>query len=74
MSMTLKAARVNAGLTQREAVALYNDKHGTRLAVTTLLKWERNQTFPTVPQFKALCELYGVEMGDISVPDTLPLR
>ena len=69
MAMRLVAARVNAGMTQREVVEKYNSLYGTNLAVTTLLNWEHEKTFPTVPQFKALCDIYGCTMNDIIVPD-----
>lgn len=72
MAMSLKAARVNAGMTQRQVVAEYNKLYGTKLSVTTLLKWERNYTYPTVQQFKALCDLYGLTMNDVSVPTMQP--
>lgn len=72
MAMSLKAARVNAGMTQRQVVAEYNRLYGTKLSVTTLLNWERNNTFPTVLQFKALCDMYGVTMNDIIVPTMQP--
>lgn len=63
MAMTLKAARVNAGLTQPEAAA--------QLGVTknTLSNWELSRSFPTVPQIKQIERLYGVEFGDLAFPD-----
>lgn len=69
--MHLKAARVNAGMTQDDAISAYNEKYGQRLAKSTLISWEQERTFPTVPQFKALCGIYGVEISDIFVPETL---
>lgn len=69
--MHLKAARVNAGLTQVQVIELYNKKYKANLAQSTLVSWEQEKTFPTVPQFKALCNIYGVSMNDIIVPETL---
>lgn len=71
MAMHLKAARVNAGLTQVQVIELYNKKYKANLAQSTLVSWEQEKTFPTVPQFKALCNIYGVSMNDIIVPETL---
>ena len=71
MAMHLKAARVNAGLTQVQVIELYNRKYKANLAQSTLVSWEQEKTFPTVPQFKALCNIYGVSMNDIIVPETL---
>lgn len=52
--ITLKAARVNAHLTQTEAA----DKIG--VAVSTLRNWEAGKTFPNKPKIDKLCEVYGV--------------
>ena len=71
MAITLKAARVNAGLTQATAVWKYNNETGGRLSQSTLLSWEKGRTWPTVQQFAALCKVYGVPMSDIFIPDTL---
>jgi len=71
MPMRLKAARVNAGLTQANVISLYNEQFGKKLAQSTLVSWEQEKTFPTVPQFKALCKIYGVDMSDIFIPETL---
>lgn len=52
--ITLKAARVNAGYSQREAAE--------RLGISnkTLCSWENGKTFPDQPMIEKLCELYGV--------------
>ena len=57
--MTLKAARVNAGYTQKEAAE--------RLGVsnTTLCNWENGVSFPDVPYIEKICELYGLSYDDI---------
>lgn len=54
MAMTLKAARVNAGLNQREAAR----KLG--LSVDTLSNYERGKSFPDVPVIRRMEALYGV--------------
>lgn len=57
--ITLKAARVNAGLTQLAAAVKLN------VSVATLKNWERGKTFPKQPQIEALCELYGVSYDNL---------
>lgn len=52
--ITLKAARVNAGLTQEEAA---EKMHVSR---STLRSWENGHTDPKLSQFMMLCQLYGV--------------
>lgn len=50
--ITLKAARINAGLSQSEAA----EKMGVN--VMTVSNWETGKTIPDVGDFKRLCELY----------------
>lgn len=59
MAITLKAARVNKGLTQLEA--------SRRIGVTedTLGNWERAKSFPNVPQIKRIEEVYGVSYNEL---------
>lgn len=57
--ITLKAARVNAGLTQAEVADTLN------ISVGTLKNWESGKSFPKPPQINALCELYGVSYDNI---------
>lgn len=52
--ISLKAARVNAGLSQGEAAQRLN------VAVSTLRNWEAGKTFPTKPKIDMICELYGI--------------
>lgn len=60
MAMTLKAARVNAGLTQTEAAE--------SLGVTknTLSNWELGRSFPTVPQIRLIEDLYAVPFAELA--------
>lgn len=59
MAITLKAARVNSGLTQAEAAQ--------NLGITriTLSAWENGKGFPDVPAIKRIEALYGVEYADL---------
>jgi transcriptional regulator with XRE-family HTH domain len=52
--ITLKAARVNAGLTQKQAA--------TALGVSncTLLNWEKGISMPKANHIDAICDLYKV--------------
>ena len=51
---TLKAARVNAGLSQKEAA----ERMG--ISNKTLCSWEKGRTFPDQPMIEKLCLLYGL--------------
>lgn len=57
--ITLKAARVNVGLT-RAAVAEKLD-----ISISTVKNWENGKTFPKQPQIEQLCEIYGVAYDNI---------
>lgn len=72
MSIKLKAARVNADMTQEEVIEELNKRTGSRIAKSTLISWEQYKTFPLAPQFKALCDIYGTNMDDIFIPSSLP--
>lgn len=52
--ITLKAARVNAGYSQKEAAKMLN------ISNKTLCSWENGKTFPDQPMIEKLCALYGV--------------
>ena len=57
--LTLKAIRVNAGLTQREAASQLG------VSVTTLSAWENGTVYPKVPDITKIENLYGVTYADI---------
>lgn len=59
MRMTLKAARINKGLTQQEVA------DELRVNKQTIGRWERGITVPKIDQIKPICELYGVSFDDI---------
>ena len=52
--ISLKAARVNANLSQQAAADLIG------VAVSTLRNWESGKTFPTKPKIDKICEVYGI--------------
>lgn len=59
MALTLKAARVNKGMTQEEAAKLLG------INVGTLINYEAGKTFPDVPMITRIEKLYGVTYNDI---------
>ena len=62
MTISLKAARVAAGMTQKDVAR----EIGTTTA--SLCRWERGERVPKVSTFFRLCELYGRNPSEISVP------
>lgn len=50
--ITLKAARINAGLDQSDVAKELN------VNITTVSSWETGKTQPSLENFKHLCELY----------------
>ena len=52
--MTLKAARVNAGYTQKEAAKLLG------ISNKTLGRWENSLSYPDAGMIGKICSLYGV--------------
>jgi len=59
MAMTLKAIRVNKGLSQEEAARLIG------VGSDTLSNYERGITFPDIPVLKKIEEVYEVKYDDI---------
>lgn len=59
MAVTLKAHRINRGLSQEEAAALIG------VTVPTLISWEQCKTYPDVPKIKKIEEAYNVKYDDI---------
>ena len=59
MAITLKSARVNKNLTQKEAAILLG------ISVDTLSNYERGKSFPDVPVIKRIESVYGVSYSDI---------
>lgn len=59
MKITLRAARVNAGLTQQEA--------GKRIGVDrgTIIRWEQEKSSPRNEALEKLCQVYGIHPEDI---------
>ena len=60
--ISLTAARVNAGKTQKEAANLMN------VNVSTIKNWEKGITTPDVVQFVKLCEIYNCPQEIIFLP------
>lgn len=64
--ITLAAARVNAGFKQEEVAKILN------VSKSTIIKWEKGRTEPSISQFMRLCEIYNVSSDNIFLPvDTL---
>lgn len=59
MAITLKAARINNQMQQKDAARVLG------VAVETLSNWENGKTFPNVPQIKKIEEVYGVSYSDL---------
>jgi transcriptional regulator with XRE-family HTH domain len=59
MAITLKAARVNKGLTQIQAAELLG------VSRDTLWNYENGRTYPDVPVIKKIEEIYGISYNDI---------
>lgn len=59
MAISLKAARVNCGLTQKEAA----QKLG--VGRSTLMNWENGKSAPREPHIRQIERVYGVSYNDI---------
>jgi transcriptional regulator with XRE-family HTH domain len=59
MRITLKAARVNRGLTQNDVAQALN------VTKKTVSSWENGKTVPNIDKIEGLCALYGLKYDDI---------
>lgn len=59
MKLTLKAARVNKGLTQMDVANHLHINKGT------LINYEKYRTIPDIETAKAMAALYGVSVNDL---------
>ena len=60
LKLTLKAARVNAGLTQKELAALM------RISETTMIKWEKGAGKDIkLGEFEKLCKILNVDTNQL---------
>ena len=57
--ITLKAARVNANISQKTAAEALN------IAPSTLRNWESGKSMPNLKHIAPICNLYGVNFDDI---------
>ena len=65
MQITLKAARVNAGMTQPQV------SKKLQIALKTLISWEKGRTIPKPVYIEAMCRLYGCNPEDIYLHSNL---
>ena len=60
MKVTLRAARINAGITTQQEAA---DKLG--VSKDTISNWECGKSYPDVPNIEKIEKVYGVIYSDI---------
>lgn len=60
MPMSLKAARINKNLTQREAALLIG------VSVATMANYEKGASFPDVPVIMKIEKVYGLPYSEIN--------
>lgn len=59
MAITLKAARVNVGMTQAEAAKAIG------VSKDSISNWERGKTYPSISLLSRIEEVYGITYKDI---------
>ena len=60
LKISLKAARVYAGLSQKEVATTL------KISNKTLSNWENGKSFPDAEKIDALCNLYGLSYDNIN--------
>lgn len=59
MEITMKAARINAGYTQKEAAKLL------KVSKDTVSNWERGKSYPDVTNLRDIERVYHVKYDDL---------
>lgn len=59
MEITMKAARINAGYTQKEAAKLL------KVSKDTVSNWERGKSYPDVTNLRDIERVYRVKYDDL---------
>lgn len=62
IKISMAAARVNAGFTQREIAAKM------QVSTNTIVNWEKGKVVPKPAQFKMYCDLCGMPVEYIFLP------
>ena len=65
MAISLKAARVNVGMSRPDVIKQLNDEYGIKLSINSLANYENKQTQPDITTGKALASIYGMSVDDI---------
>ena len=65
MKITLRAARVNAGMRQIDAAQAVN------VSKQTIINWENGRTYPPMDKMMDLCRYYNVPVASIFIPKKL---
>ncbi len=68
VKLTIRAARVNVGLSQKVAADNLN------ISTKTLGNWENGVTFPPADKIPAICALYGVPYDQLNFLPTDSLK
>ena len=63
IKISLAAARVNAGMTQRQAAKALG------ISTATLVSWEKNKSTPRVDTARRISELYKIPLANIFLPE-----
>lgn len=58
--ISLEAARVNAGLSQKEVA------EKLKVSNKTISNWENGKTFPSVEKIEKICYLYGISFDNLN--------
>lgn len=59
MALTLRAARINKGLSRQEAAKLLG------VGVSTVGNYERGVSYPDVPVIRKMEQVYGIPYGEM---------
>lgn len=62
IKISMAAARMNAGLTQKNLATACN------VSETTIINWEKGKTYPSIKHLPMLEKAYGIPLDYVKIP------
>lgn len=62
MKITMKAARINAGMKAKEVARIL------KISPATIFSWENGKSSISAENLVKVCSIYGIDIADVEIP------
>ena len=62
LKITMAAARVNAGLTQKQFASM------CEVSESTVVEWEKGRSYPSIKKIPLIEKAYGIPLDYVKIP------